>query len=544
MLPPRRTPFNQATAPLFSFKKGAAKTNSPAYNASTKIRLSKIPAGFLKRKPMIHLSKVLLLAAIGLLLTATAPIVRAQQPDQKAAPADRTNPNASSDAIDDFVKKQMQQRHIPGVSLAIIQQGKVIKSTGYGMANVELSVPATDHTVYQLASVTKTFTATAIMMLVEEGKLNLDDKITKLLPNLPTAWENVTVRHLLNHTSGIKSYTSIPDFFKSARKDFTQQEIIDLVANAALEFAPGEKWRYNNTGYFLLGMLIEKTTGKKYGEFLSERIFTPLEMTQTRINDLHAVIPHRAQGYAWDGQSLRNGDYVSPTQPFSAGMLVSSVSDLIKWDAALYSEKLVKRSTLESMWQPTTLTKDEQADYGFGWQTKPLNGRRQLAHGGGIPGFSTYLSRFVDDQLTVIVLTNSGSASAGAIATGVAALVNPALNKHAEKPIEDADPKATERLKGVLQQAMKGETDPEMFTAQAKEKLAPKIAEQGKALFGPLGELKTFELLERKTADSKTTLRYRATFETQSENKAENKAKYTIFILDETGKIAGLIVEE
>jgi D-alanyl-D-alanine carboxypeptidase len=491
---------------------------------------------------MICFNRRLVPKAIFLLLTAATPLLYAQQsslaqqPDQKATVADRASQTPNSDAIDDFVRKQMEQRHIPGVSLAIVQQGKMVKATGYGMANVELSVPATQDTVYQLASVTKTFTATAIMMLVEEGKLNLDDKIGKHLPNLPTAWEDVTVRQLLNHTSGIKSYTSIPDFFKSARKDFAQQEIIDLVASAPLEFAPGEKWRYNNTGYFLLGMLIEKTTGKKYGDFLSERIFKPLDMAQTRVNDLHAVIPNRAQGYAWDGKSLRNGDYVSPTQPFSAGMLVSTVSDLVKWDAALYSEKLLKKSTLESMWTPTTLAKDEQADYGFGWQTKPQNGHRQLAHGGGIPGFSTQISRFVNDQLTVIVLTNSGSGNAGAIASGVAALVEPALAKQAEKPIADTDEKTTERLKGVLTQAMKGEADPEMFTAQAKQNLVPRITEQGKAMFGPLGALKTFELLERKPADSKVTLRYRATF--------ENQARSTTFVLDEAGKIAGVMVEE
>ena len=169
---------------------------------------------------------------------------------------------------------------------------------------MELSVPATEKTVYQLASVTKQFTATAIMMLAEEGKLGLGDKISKYLPDLPTAWKDVTVRHLLNHTSGIKSYTSVKDFFKTARKDYTHREILDLVAKDPLEFAPGEKWKYNNTGYFLLGMIIEKVAGKTYGEFLDERIFKPLGMTQTRVNDLHAIIPNRAQGYRLERQGL------------------------------------------------------------------------------------------------------------------------------------------------------------------------------------------------------------------------------------------------
>ena len=211
----------------------------------------------------------------------------------------------------------------------------------------------------------------------------------------------MTIRHLLNHTSGIKSYTSVRDFFKTARKDYARREILDLVAKEPLEFAPGEKWSYCNTGYFLLGMVIEKVTGKEYGDFLDERIFKPLGMTQTRANDLRAIIPDRAQGYEWDGKELRNGEYVSPTQPFAAGMLVSSVNDLIKWDAALADGRLLKPSTLEQMWTPTRLNKGKEAEYGFGWQITKVNGHRLVSHGGGIPGFSTELSRFVDDRLTV-----------------------------------------------------------------------------------------------------------------------------------------------
>src|SRR5262249_11985135 len=157
---------------------------------------------------------------------------------------------------------------------------------------------------------------------------------------------------------------------------------------------PGEKWSYCNTGYFLLGLVIEKVAGKEYGAFLDERIFKPLGMTQTRVNDLRAIVPDRAQGYEWDGKGLRNGEYVSPTQPYAAGMLVSSVSDLIKWDAALAEGRLLKPSTLEQMWTPARLNKGEETRYGFGWQVDKVNGHRLAAHGGGIPGFATELSRF------------------------------------------------------------------------------------------------------------------------------------------------------
>ena len=245
-----------------------------------------------------------------------------------------TTSRSTTDGVDAFVQGLMQKRHIPGVSVAVVHDGSVVLEKGYGLANLELGVPATENTVYQLASVTKTFTATAVMMLVQEGKLALDDKITERLPDLPTAWQKVTIRHLLSHTSGIKSYTSVRDFHKTSRKDYAQRELLDLVAKEPLEFTPGEKWNYSNTGYFLLGMLIEKVGGKPYGEFMAERIFKPLNMAHTRANDLRAIIPNRAQGYEWNGKELRNGEYVSPSQPFAAGMLVSNVSDLVKWDAA------------------------------------------------------------------------------------------------------------------------------------------------------------------------------------------------------------------
>ena len=174
---------------------------------------------------------------------------RAQEPTRLAETVKRDAKTASSsDAFDAYIQSRMQRRHIPGVSVAIVRDGKVVRAKGYGLANVELSVPATENTVYQLASVTKTFTATAVMMLVEDGKLGLDDKITARLPDLPAAWGEVTVRHLLCHTSGIKSYTSVKDFHKTARKDYSRREILDLVAKEPLEFAPGEKWNYSNTG--------------------------------------------------------------------------------------------------------------------------------------------------------------------------------------------------------------------------------------------------------------------------------------------------------
>jgi len=465
-------------------------------------------------KPHSWATPIFVLSA---LLTSPLPVVAAAESDHTAT-------------VDALVERLREQNHVPGVSVAVVQNGKVVLAKGYGQANVELSVPATADTVYQLASVSKTFTATAVMLLVREGRLALDDKLSTRLSDLPAAWGDVTVRQLLNHTSGIKGYTSVEGFDKLSRKDFSQAEILELVAKDPLEFPSGEKWNYSNTGYFLLGMLIETASGKPYGEFMAERIFRPLGMDHTRLNDLRDLIPGRAQGYEWNGQHLRNGEYVSPTQPFAAGALVSTVNDLVKWDAALANHTLLDQATLEEMWTPTKLEEGE-AGYGYGWQTGKTNDHRVIRHGGGIPGFSTELARYVDDGLTVIVLTNSDSGQAERFARGIAAVFNPAVAEKPLTPIEDPAPETTRRLRGVLESAQRGETDAQQFTAEANEQLVPRIKE-GKDRMAALGALTAFELLERKENAEDLVLLYRATF--------DKEKLRTTFVLDKEGKIQGI----
>jgi D-alanyl-D-alanine carboxypeptidase len=426
----------------------------------------------------------------------------------------------------------MQQRHIPGVSVAVVKDGKVVLAKGYGQANVELAVPATENTAYQLASVTKQFTATGIMMLVEEGKLTLDDKLPKFFDNLPAAWSNVTVRHLLNHTSGIKSYTNLPNFRLTLRKDFTKDEIIKMAADAPVEFAPGEKWQYNNTGYYLLGMIIEKVSGKEYGAFLHERIFQPLGMTATRVNDLRAIIPNRSTGYAWQNGKLLNGEYVSPTQPFSAGALISTVLDLGKWDAALYTEKLLKRATLEQMWTPTKLNDGKEHPYGFGWGVATQRKHKRISHGGGINGFSTEISRFVDDKLTVIVLTNAEQGGASQLAIGIAAVYLPDLVEPAPQPVADTDAKLTEFLKEVISKLATGEGNPDWFTPQFRALLFPDRIKDGKQMLGAHGALKSFELLEEKPEGEMRRRTYKAVF-------GDSPLRCN-FVITSEGKIAGV----
>ncbi|HMJ65532.1 MAG TPA: serine hydrolase domain-containing protein, partial [Candidatus Binatia bacterium] len=338
-----------------------------------------------------------------------------------------------ADDIDRYVESRLKKENVPGASIAVVRDGKVIKARGYGLADVELNVPATERTVYQWASVTKQFTAGAVMLLVEQGKMKLEDSVSHYYTNAPVAWSNVTVRHLLTHTSGIRSYTSLPGFFRTLRKDYKPEELIDLVREEPLDFDPGERWTYNNTAYFVLGLVIENVSGKRYGDFLSEHIFRPLGMETARVNDQFEIVPNRATGYASRSNKVFRSEFVSPTQPYAAGALVGTVLDLAKWDAALYTDKLFSASLREQIWAPVKLNSGNTYPYGFGWQVDELRGHPYVAHGGGIHGFSTYITRFVDDKLTVIVLINGG-AEPDAMAHGIAAHYLPGLTLGSIKP--------------------------------------------------------------------------------------------------------------
>jgi D-alanyl-D-alanine carboxypeptidase len=355
-----------------------------------------------------------------------------------------------ADEVDRYVQSRLKGDKVPGASVAVLRNGKIIKARGYGLADVELNVPATENTVYQWASVTKQFTAAAIVLLAEEGKVRFDDTMSRYYTNAPAAWSNVTVRQLLTHTSGIKSYTSLPGFFRTVRKDYAPEELLDLVRGEPLDFAPGEKWNYNNTGYFLLGLIIENASGKTYGDFLAERIFRPLGMDTARVNDQFEIVPNRATGYNVRSNKVFRSEFVSPSQPYAAGALIGTVLDLAKWDAALYTDKLFSAAVRERIWTPVKLNNGKTAPYGFGWSVGELRGHPFVAHGGGIHGFSTYIARFVEDTLTVIVLMNGG-ADPGSVAHGVAGQYLPGLTLASIKPPKkDPDPDLTDRLKQSL----------------------------------------------------------------------------------------------
>jgi CubicO group peptidase (beta-lactamase class C family) len=329
-----------------------------------------------------------------------------------------------STRVDDYIRAEMRAQQIPGVSLAVIRNGEIVLAKGYGLANVEHQVPVKPETIFQSGSMGKQFTATAVMMLVEEGKLSLDDKLIKFFPDGPEAWRNITVRHLLTHTSGMGDY---PDDF-DLRRDYTEDEMVQRIKAIPLGFQPGEKWSYSNLAYVTLGVLIHKVSGKFYGDFLQERVFKPLGMSTARVISEADIVPNRAAGYRLVNGELKNQNWVSPTLNTTAdGALYLTVYDMAKWDAALYTDKLLKRSSLEQMWTPVKLNDGKTFPYGFGWVLGNVHGHRLIEHGGAWQGFKSQISRYVDDKLTVVVFANQARANPAKLAHGVAAIYNPEL---------------------------------------------------------------------------------------------------------------------
>lgn len=325
----------------------------------------------------------------------------------------------TSDSVDEYVNAEMRRQHIPGLSLLVSKNGKIIRAEGFGLSNVELQVPVKPETVFQSGSVGKQFTATAVMMLVEEGKVKLDDPLTKYFKDAPATWNAVTVRELLSHTGGFGDYPKNFNF----RKDWTEDELVKLAGSLPLAYPPGTKWEYSNLGFLTLGILIHRVTGEFYGDFLQQQIFGPLQMNSTRIISEADIVPNRAAGYRLVKGSLKNQEWVAPKVNTTAdGSLYFTTLDLAKWDAALYTEKLLKRSSLDQMWTVANLKNGQpnKGDYGFGWFIEQRKGHRCIHHDGAWQGFETAIDRYVDDQLTVVALTNLADAEPGKITQHVA----------------------------------------------------------------------------------------------------------------------------
>ena len=332
--------------------------------------------------------------------------------------------DTATDRVSNFVNEYLKKNQIPGCAVMVRHDGKVVLCQGYGVANVEHGVRVTPQTVFQSGSIGKQFTAMAIMMLIEEQKLALEDPISKYL-DVPENWSAIRVRHLLTHTSGLGDY---PESF-SLQRDYTEDELLKMITAQPLAFAPGEKWSYSNLGYVTLGILIHKVSGEFWGDFLQQRVFAPLGMKHTRVISEADIIPNRAAGYVLKNGALKNQQWVSPTVNNTAdGSLYFTVEDLAKWDEALETRKLISRASYEQMWTPVKLNNGTTAPYGFGWRiAKTDSGHGVLEHGGAWQGFASYIVRYPEDRLTVAVLCNRAGASASYIAKRIAGFYVPSV---------------------------------------------------------------------------------------------------------------------
>jgi CubicO group peptidase (beta-lactamase class C family) len=421
-------------------------------------------------------------------------------------------------AIDRYVTAEMARQRIPGVEIGIYENGRGVLEKGYGLADIEWGAPVTADTLMQSGSVGKQFAATAIMMLVEQHKIGLDDSIRKYFPDAPESWQAIKIKNLLSHTAGLAEYEegalAEPGGEFDLTRNFTEDQLVAKVEKLPIEYKVGESWDYRNTDYLLLGIIIHRVTGQFYGDYLHDHIFAPLGMTHTRIISDTDIIPGRASGYEINGGKLKNQAWVSATFNSTAdGTLYFNVRDLEHWDRALYGGSLISQASLAQMWTPFPLNdgKPNPAGYGFAWGKSEMNGHRVISHSGAWQGFTCQIARYVDDKLTVVVLTNldAGHARPGAIQQVVAGLVRPALMPALHPALEDHDPALGERLRRILIAASAGKDVGAEFAAKAHYKFEAIDGPEFSAELPKAWAASPMRLIRRSDTDGVTGVAYR-----------------------------------
>jgi D-alanyl-D-alanine carboxypeptidase len=401
-----------------------------------------------------------------------------------------------ADALDAAIERMMLARQVPGLAVVVVKDGKIVRERGYGLANVEHRVPVTPDTVFQSASTGKTFTAALVLLLEKDGKLTLDDPISRYLDNTPTAWKAITIRHLLTHTSGLGDpYTKI-----DLRKDYSDDELIALEASLPLLSAPGERFAYSNAGYHLLGFICNRVGGKYFGDQLEERIFAPLGMTTAGVISESDIVPGRAAGYERIDGKLQNQRWVAPSQNRTAdGTIQLSARDLARWSMALDGDAVLDAQAKAASWTPARLNDGSSAPYGLGWYVSSQQGHRVVQHGGAWQGFKAALARYPDDRLTVVVLANSAAARQGKIADMIADRA-PADTARARKVIGEL---AAGQIPAGLSESERGRFNGRWVTQIATE-------------FRDYGPLRNVDVLARSSEGNGKQARYRFLFENET----------------------------
>ena len=421
--------------------------------------------------------------------------------------------------IDTFVRAEMARQKVPGVAIAVVKKGTVLAAKGYGLANVEHQVPVGPETIFQSGSLGKQFTAAAVMLLVEQRKIGLDDSLMKFFPDAPAPWRGITVRHLLTHTSGIPDYESVESGPASVdlRRDYSEEELTRFAFKLTLEFPPGSRWNYSNTGYVLLGVIIHKASGQFYGDLLRERVFAPLGMTTARVISEADIVPHRAAGYRLHDGDLKNQHWVSPTFNTTAdGALYLSMHDLIAWDTGLRSGALLGSKSWAQVYDPVTLNSGNTYPYGFGWFVDTVNGNRLLHHGGAWQGFKSQISRYLGEDLTIIVLANLADADPARFVDGIAGMFDPALAPKELAAIPDSEPEVRARLDTLLRLAKEGQLSAADF-AYVRAGFFPAIAKAYQEQLLALGAIQQVSLLDRKVLGDDRVYTYELSYATESQ---------------------------
>jgi D-alanyl-D-alanine carboxypeptidase len=444
------------------------------------------------------------------------------------------NSSAHADGADDYLKAQMAAKHIPGLSVAVVQDGSVVKTAAYGLSDTAAKTPATLETLYGLGSSTKPFTAVAVLQLMEAGKVSLDAPISRYFDGLPASWSAITVRELLTHTSGLPNYRPLLDLAKLSDPKYSQPNaVVSLLASKPLDFPPGTRYEYSNTNYHLLGQLIEKVSGQSYGDYLAQHQFKAAGMTATRLSDPPALLPHQAVGYNWDGKTrLPNAVFLPSRLDTGDSGLLSTAGDLAKWITALASGNLLSTATLTQMIAPGTLTDGTPVTYGLGLVVSQYKGHPLIGHSGAVPGYSSSIFYFPDSHLAVILLCNlfDGTPLTDSMALGVAKQYLPAAPEEAAAP--DTHPEVTRLLRRTLTDLAVGKVDAKTLTPQMHAVLTPKNIAQTNQNLSSLGTLSTLSFLSQSPQGGLISYRYRAIYGTTP--------VIMVLTLTADGKIAGL----
>jgi D-alanyl-D-alanine carboxypeptidase len=410
------------------------------------------------------------------------------------------------DEIDDYVQAQMRWERIPGISIAVVRDGKVLRANGYGFSNLETKTPATPDTVYKMGSLSKQFLAAGLLVLVQDGKVGLDDSVSKYLQDVPETWKAITIRNLLTHTSGIARDSRAFDPLKLQPDD----EVIRSVYSVPLQFAPGSRFAYSNINYYCVAEIIRTVTGTPWADFIAQRIFTPAGLTSTRTTTVTDIVPHRASGYETTGTKLKNADIWIALRP--SGAFLSTVLDLAKWDNVQNSDRILSAATRAEMWTPARLTDGSTHGYGFGWFVDEINGHRRVHHSGGVPGFVCDMEKFPNDGLTVVVMANIGSRDLEDMAVHIAAHYQPALKPVDSPALPDTGAARSSVIRLLLSDLAAGKLPTDSVTPELRSELESQKNAGAFDTLQSFGPVLSTDLIQQQAKDGRPISTFRVVY--------------------------------